>query len=71
MTIHFPPSSDELLDCRYGGCGRTGAHGFNRDDHRTEHYERVHGEERDFRRLEEEGEDSYWTAWRQYNELGQ
>ncbi|CAF9942447.1 hypothetical protein IMSHALPRED_003684 [Imshaugia aleurites] len=44
MTIHFPPAVEELLDCRYGWCGRTGAHGFKTDDHRREHYRKVHTE---------------------------
>ena len=42
MTIHFPPGVDELLDCKYEWCGRVGAYGFKREDHRKEHYRKVH-----------------------------
>ena len=42
MTVHFPPAADELLDCKYEWCGRTGSHGFKREDHRKEHYRNVH-----------------------------
>ena len=45
MTVHFPPAVDELLDCRYEWCGRTGAHGFKREDNRKEHYRMVHNRE--------------------------
>ena len=41
-TVHFPPAVEELLDCKYEWCGRTGAHGFKREDHRKEHYRKVH-----------------------------
>ena len=42
MKKHSPPSKDKLLDCKYEGCGRTGAHGFKREDHRIEHYGIAH-----------------------------
>lgn len=42
MTIHFPPVVEELLDCKYEWCGRTGSHGFKREDHRKDHYRKVH-----------------------------
>lgn len=38
MTVHFPPAVEELLDCKYECCGRTGTHGFKREEHRKEHY---------------------------------
>ena len=41
-TVHFPPAVEELLDCKYEWCGRTGAHGFKKEDHRKEHYRKVH-----------------------------
>ena len=44
MTVHFPPKEDELLDCKFESCGRTGAYGFKREDHRKEHYRKVHKE---------------------------
>ena len=44
-TKHFPPVVEELLDCQYEWCGRTGAHGFKREDHRKEHYRKVHPKE--------------------------
>ena len=63
MTIHTPPNEDELLDCKYEwcgrtgahgfkreGCGRTGAHGFKREDHRKEHYRKVHKKETEYPR---------------------
>lgn len=48
MTVHFPPAPDELLDCKYEWCGRTGAHGFKREDHRKEHYRKVHMKESEY-----------------------
>ncbi|KAF6218536.1 hypothetical protein HO133_005885 [Letharia lupina] len=48
MTVHFPPAPDELLDCQYEWCGRTGAHGFKREDHRKEHYRKVHMKESEY-----------------------
>lgn len=48
MTVHFPPSPEELLDCRYEWCGRIGAHGFKREDHRKEHYRKVHMKENEY-----------------------
>ena len=42
MTVHFPLDENELLDCKYEWCGRTGAHGFKREDHRKEHYRKIH-----------------------------
>lgn len=48
MTTHFPPSVDELLDCEYKWCGRTGTHGFKREDHRKEHYRKVHMKENEY-----------------------
>ena len=45
MTLHFPPTKNELLDCKYEWCGRTGAYGFKREDHRKEHYRKVHMKE--------------------------
>ena len=48
MVIHFPPAVEELLDCKYGWCGRTGALGFKREDHRKEHYRKVHMEESEY-----------------------
>ena len=42
--VHFPPAVDELLDCKYEWCGRTGAHGFKREDLRKDHYRKVHNE---------------------------
>ncbi|KAM0795279.1 hypothetical protein BDR22DRAFT_618707 [Usnea florida] len=48
MTIHFPPDKTELLDCKYEWCGRTGAHGFKREDHRKEHYRKVHMKESEY-----------------------
>ena len=48
MTVHFPPAVDELLDCKYEWCGRTGAHGFKREDHRKEHYRKVHMKENEY-----------------------
>ena len=50
MQVHFPPGVDKLLDCRYEWCGRTGAHGFKREDHREEHYRRVHMKENEYLR---------------------
>ena len=47
MTVHFPAVVDELLDCKYEWCGRTGAHGFKREDHRRDHYRKVHFQESD------------------------
>ena len=48
MTVHFPCAVDELLDCRYEWCGRTGEHGFKREDHRKEHYRMVHMKESEY-----------------------
>ena len=48
MTVHFPPKEDELLDCKYEWCGRIGAYGFKREDHRKEHYRKVHMKESEF-----------------------
>ena len=48
MTTHFPPSVNELLDCEYKWCGRTGTHGFKREDDRKEHYRKLHGKENEY-----------------------
>ena len=48
MTVHFPPAVEELLDCTYEWCGRTGARGFRRIDHRMEHYRKVHVKESEY-----------------------
>lgn len=48
MTVHFPPPVEELLNCQYAWCGRTGAHGFKREDHRKEHYRKVHMKESEY-----------------------
>ena len=40
QKTHFPP--EEKLDCTGRGCGRTGAYGFDRKDHLTEHLLKVH-----------------------------
>ena len=45
MSVHFPPAVDKLLDCRYEWCGRIGANGFKREDHRKQHYRKVHMKE--------------------------
>ena len=55
MTIHFPPAPEELLDCRYEWCGRTGAHGFKREYHREEHYRKVHGKGNEYPKTGEGG----------------
>ena len=48
MTVHFPPSEEELLDCKYECCGRTGAHGFKTENHRKGHYRNVHMNGREY-----------------------
>ena len=48
MIVHFPPAVEELLDCKYEWCGRTGARGFKREDHRMEHYRMVHMKESEY-----------------------
>ena len=48
MTVHFPPPVEELLDCKYEWCGRIGAHGFKREEHRKEHYMKVHMKETEY-----------------------
>ncbi len=42
---------EELLDCKYEWCGRTGAHGFKREDHRKEHYRKVHKNESEYPKM--------------------
>lgn len=37
MTVHFPPTPNEPLNCRHERWGRTGAHGFKEEDYRKEH----------------------------------
>ena len=44
MRVHFP----DLLDCKYEWCGRTGAYGFKREDHRMEHYKKEHSKESEY-----------------------
>ena len=51
MTVHFPPATEELLDCAYKWCGRTGEHGFRREDHRKEHYRKVHRKRNDYTKM--------------------
>lgn len=51
MTVHFPPSVEELLDCKYEGCGRTSEMGFKRDDHRKAHYRKVHKKESEYPKM--------------------
>ena len=48
MAIHYYPTQDELLNCRYEWCGRTGTHGFKREDHRKDHYRKVHMKETEY-----------------------
>lgn len=48
MTVHFPSAVEEILDCKYEWCGRTGARGFHRNDHRMEHYRKVHMRESEY-----------------------
>ena len=45
----YPPV-EALLDCKYEWCGRTGAHGFKREDHLKEHYRKVHMKENEYPR---------------------
>ena len=48
MRKHFPQAVNKLLDCRYEWCGRTGAQGFKREDHRKDHYRKVHKKESEY-----------------------
>ena len=53
--VHLPPAVEELLDCKYEWCGRTGAHGFKREDHRKEHYRKVHKKESEYPKTSKRG----------------
>lgn len=42
MLIHFPPTSGIAVALQPWKAGRIGTHGFKTDNHRREHYRRVH-----------------------------
>ena len=48
MLTHYPDVDPVLLDCKYEWCGRVGNHGFKREDHRKEHYRKVHMKESEY-----------------------
>ena len=55
MTVHFDPTVEELLDCKYEWCGRIGTYGFRREDHRMEHYRSVHTKESEYPKTRKDG----------------